>query len=170
MALPALEKEGPPVPKKKTRVPHRDEHQDLGDDGWTESMLEVEEQPVPSTAKSEHFADAPDVTISPGVAMKGQLSFPKLLRVEGSFSGSLDCGGDIVVASGGVLESDVHNDRGYLLIEGKLIGNVQARRVQIAKSGHLFGDVICNSFIIAPGAVIIGTAQVRPEPPEKNLG
>ena len=160
------------VPSKKTRPKVTE---DLGSvlekDGWTESLLAGEETGPPSTAKcSEHFMEAPDVTISPGVAMKGQLSFPKLLRVEGSFSGSLDCGGDVVVASGGLLESDVVNDRGYLLIEGKLVGNVQARRVQLAKTGHLFGDVICNSFIIAPGAVIIGSAQVRPEPPTKSLG
>ncbi|KAJ8609700.1 hypothetical protein CTAYLR_008436 [Chrysophaeum taylorii] len=111
-----------------------------------------------------------DVTISRGVAMKGELSFPKLLRVEGTFQGSLHCGGgDIIVADGGVLESNVATDGGYLLIEGKLVGDVQARRVQVAKTGHVFGNVTCNSFIVAPGAVVIGDCQVRPEPPEKHL-
>ena len=110
------------------------------------------------------------MTISAGVGMKGELSFPKLLRVEGTFSGSLKCGGDIVVAPGGTLEADVVNEKGYLLVEGKVVGNVSARRVQIAQSGHVFGDITCNSFIIAPGAVVIGACQVRPEPPEKNLG
>ncbi|KAH8049006.1 cysteine desulfurase [Aureococcus anophagefferens] len=100
----------------------------------------------------------------------GELSFPKLLRVEGSFVGSLKAGGDIVVAPTGTLESDIDNDGGYLLVEGKVIGNVSVRRVQISSSGHIFGDITCNSFIIAPGAVVIGACQVRPEPPEKNLG
>lgn len=124
----------------------------------------------PSAAPSEHFVDPPDVTISSGVAMKGELSFPKLLRVEGSFVGSLNAGGDIVVAPGGTLQSDVNNDSGYLLVEGKVIGNVSVRRVQLSQSGRIFGDITCNSFIIAPGAIVIGACQVRPEPPEKNLG
>lgn len=127
-----------------------------------------EEEPTPSAPPSEHFVDPPDVTISPGVTMVGELSFPKLLRVEGSFSGSLRCGGDIVVAEGGLLESDVVNDRGYLLVEGKLVGNVRARRVQVSKTGHIFGDMTCNSIILAPGAVVVGDCQVRPEPPEKH--
>mmetsp|Transcript_21858 Transcript_21858/g.67280 ORF Transcript_21858/g.67280 Transcript_21858/m.67280 type:complete len:185 (-) Transcript_21858:315-869(-) len=181
--LPPLQSpsEGPPAVPKKSRAAKPVEETTTttylmqDHDGWTESCLlegeEADRNGPPSTARgSEHFVDPPDVTISPGVAMKGSLSFPKLLRVEGSFQGSLECGGDIVVANGGLLESDVTNDRGYLLIEGKLVGNVHARRVQIAKSGHLFGDVVCNSFIIAPGAVVVGTAQVRPEPPEKCLG
>ena len=54
------------------------------------------DEPAPPSAQpSEHFVGAPDVTISRGVSMKGELSFPKLLRVEGTFTGSLNCGGDI---------------------------------------------------------------------------
>ena len=125
----------------------------------------------PQSASSElHFADAPDVTISTGVGMRGELSFPKLLRVEGHFAGTLTCGGDVVVAPGGTLEADVDNANGYLLVEGTVLGNVNARRVQIASTGRVFGDITCNSFIIAPGACVIGAGQVRPEPPEKNLG
>ena len=75
-----------------------------------------------------------------------------------------------VVAPSGVLESDVRNEGGYLLVEGKLVGNVQVRRIELAETGQVFGDVTCNSFIIAPGAIIVGACQVRPEPPEKILG
>lgn len=112
--------------------------------------------------------ESPDVTISSGVSMVGELCFPKLLRVEGSFKGSLDCGGDIVIADGGLLESNVNNERGYLLVEGKLIGTVNAKRVQVSRTGQLFGDVTCNSVMIAPGAIVVGECQVRPEPPEKK--
>ena len=147
-----------------------DDHMD--EDPYADDLYSVDPgvKRPPSAPPSEHFVDPPDVTISSGVAMKGELSFPKLLRVEGSFVGSLKAGGDIVVAPGGTLESDVNNDSGYLLVEGKVIGNVSVRRVQISQSGHVFGDITCNSFIIAPGAVVIGACQVRPEPPEKNLG
>ena len=82
-------------------------------------VYDVNDSRPASAAPSEHFADPPDVTISTGVGMRGELSFPKLLRVEGHFAGTLTCGGDVV---------------------------------------------------IAPGAVVIGACQVRPEPPEKNLG
>ena len=147
-----------------------DDHMD--EDPYADDLYSVDPgvKRPPSAPPSEHFVHPPDVTISSGVAMKGELSFPKLLRVEGSFVGSLKAGGDIVVAPGGTLESDVNNDSGYLLVEGKVIGNVSVRRVQISQSGHVFGDITCNSFIIAPGAVVIGACQVRPEPPEKNLG
>ena len=133
-------------------------------------VYDVNDSRPASAAPSEHFADPPDVTISTGVGMRGELSFPKLLRVEGHFAGTLTCGGDVVIAPGGTLEADVDNANGYLLVEGTVLGNVNARRVQIAATGRVFGDITCNSFIIAPGAVVIGACQVRPEPPEKNLG
>lgn len=131
-------------------------------------MLDDWDEPPPS-AVSEHFVDPPDLTISAGVSMKGELSFPKLLRVEGSFSGSLDCGGDLVVSATGTVESDFTNDHGYVLVEGKVVGDIAARRLQVASTGHVFGNVTCNSFIIAPGAIVVGDCQVRPEPPDKNL-
>ena len=133
-------------------------------------VYDVNDSRPASAAPSEHFADPPDVTISTGVGMRGELSFPKLLRVEGHFAGTLTCGGHVVIAPGGTLEADVDNANGYLLVEGTVLGNVNARRVQIAATGRVFGDITCNSFIIAPGAVVIGACQVRPEPPEKNLG
>jgi len=119
-------------------------------------VYDVNDSRPASAAPSEHFADPPDVTISTGVGMRGELSFPKLLRVEGHFAGTLTCGGDVVIAPGGTLEADVDNANGYLLVEGTVLGNVNARRVQIAATGRVFGDITCNSFIIAPGAVVIG--------------
>lgn len=140
------------------------------DDGeWNTDNPEEIDQPSSELYANEHFLDPPDVTISPGVSMVGDLSFPKLLRVEGSFKGSLQCGGDIIVAEGGVLESDVVNERGYLLVGGKLIGNINARRIQISETGQIFGNIMCNSLIIATGAIVIGDCQVRPQPPEKHL-
>ncbi|KAH8046981.1 cysteine desulfurase [Aureococcus anophagefferens] len=123
-----------------------DDHMD--EDPYGDDLYSVDPgaKRPPSAPPSEHFVDPPDVTIS------------------------LKAGGDIVVAPTGTLESDIDNDGGYLLVEGKVIGNVSVRRVQISSSGHIFGDITCNSFIIAPGAVVIGACQVRPEPPEKNLG
>ncbi|KAJ1458632.1 polymer-forming cytoskeletal-domain-containing protein [Pelagophyceae sp. CCMP2097] len=168
---PGAKEGGPPVPARRMREkpPHRAADDDDSNPERTDDHGEYDWH-KPSTANSEHFADPPDVTISKGVSMKGELSFPKLLRVEGKFSGSLKCGGDIIVALGGILESDVRSETGYVLVEGKLVGNVAARRIQIAETGFVYGDITCNSFIIAPGAIVIGACQVRPEPPEKNIG
>ena len=54
------------------------------------------------------------------------MSFPKLLRVEGHFAGTLTCGGDVVIAPGGTPEADVDNANGYLLVRA-VLGNVNAR-------------------------------------------
>ena len=45
-------------------------------------VYDVNDSRPASAAPSEHFADPPDVTISTGVGMRGELSFPKLLRLD----------------------------------------------------------------------------------------
>ena len=102
-------------------------------------VYDVNDSRPASAAPSEHFADPPDVTISTGVGMRGELSFPKLLRVEGHFAGTLTCGGDVVIAPGGTLEADVDNANGYLLVEGTVLGNVNARGCRSRRRGASSG-------------------------------
>ncbi|CAM9459500.1 unnamed protein product, partial [Choristocarpus tenellus] len=51
--------------------------------------------------------DTPETTIGPNVHMKGELSFQRLLRVDGSFTGKLDSQGDLIVGAEGLIRGNI---------------------------------------------------------------
>ena len=90
---------------------------------------------------------------------KGDLSFDKSVKVLGSFEGRIDTKGDLVVASGGMLQADV--EAGNIIIEGELNGNVAAKdMVELKQSARLQGDLRCERLIVTEGARFVGHCSV----------
>ncbi len=90
---------------------------------------------------------------------KGDLSFDKSVKVLGSFEGRIDTKGDLVVASGGMLQADV--EAGNIIIEGELNGNVAAKdMVELKESARLQGDLRCERLIVTEGARFVGHCSV----------
>ena len=90
---------------------------------------------------------------------KGDLSFEKSVKVLGSFEGRIDTKGDLVVASGGMLQADV--EAGNIIIEGELNGNVAAKdMVELKQSARLQGDMRCERLIVTEGARFVGHCSV----------
>ena len=90
---------------------------------------------------------------------KGELSFEKSVKVLGSFEGRIDTKGDLVVASGGMLQADV--EAGNIIIEGELNGNVAAKdMVELKQSARLQGDLRCERLIVTEGARFVGHCSV----------
>ncbi len=90
---------------------------------------------------------------------KGDLSFDKSVKVLGSFEGRIDTKGDLLVASGGMLQADV--EAGNIVIEGELNGNVAAKdMVELKESARLQGDLRCERLIVTEGARFVGHCSV----------
>jgi len=84
---------------------------------------------------------------------------PKSVKVLGSFEGRIDTKGDLVVASGGMLQADV--EAGNIIIEGELNGNVAAKdMVELKQSARLQGDMRCERLIVTEGARFVGHCSV----------
>jgi cytoskeletal protein CcmA (bactofilin family) len=101
-----------------------------------------------------------DTIIGKETVINGTIEAKGVLRVEGKVSGKVNTNGDIIVASGGLIEAETKCRN--ISIAGTLRGNVEAAGIlEIEPSGKLFGDIIVAKLSIGDGAVFQGICKMR---------
>ncbi|GMI38850.1 hypothetical protein TeGR_g11899 [Tetraparma gracilis] len=125
-------------------------YSDVGDDPMHEPKNILEE--------------VPETTIGENVTVTGKLAFEKLLRIDGSFEGELDSDGDLIIGRTGKLVGDVAG-MGELIIDGKVVGNLQASKIELRAKASVFGNVTCRSLTMDPTCVVVGSMNVNPFAP-----
>lgn len=111
--------------------------------------------------------DEPETTIGSNVKMDGTMSFERLLRIDGTFEGTLNSKGSLILGLKGHLVGDVMGMREVVIDGGRIVGNVQVDRLTIRSKGEIRGNVTAKSIKIDPGCIIIGDMNVNPQAPEK---
>jgi cytoskeletal protein CcmA (bactofilin family) len=92
-------------------------------------------------------------------------------QVLGTFSGQIECDGDLVVGPEARVEADIKGSR--ITISGLVRGNVIAsNRLKITTTGRLEGDATVGALVVQEGGVHYGVIRVHPEgipdiPPER---
>ncbi|HKW58213.1 MAG TPA: polymer-forming cytoskeletal protein [Candidatus Dormibacteraeota bacterium] len=92
-------------------------------------------------------------------------------QVLGSFSGQIECDGDLLIGPEAHVEADIKSNR--VTISGAVRGNVIAsNRLKITSSGRLEGDATVGALVVQEGGVHYGVIRVHPEgipdtPPER---
>jgi cytoskeletal protein CcmA (bactofilin family) len=100
-------------------------------------------------------------TLGPDTTFTGKLTFEKPLKVDGTFEGELHTNGYLIVGKSGQVKADLNV--GETLIEGKVTGNVNAeRRVELAPTAVLQGDIKANRLAVSEGATFVGHCDVNP--------
>ncbi len=101
--------------------------------------------------------------ICEGAEFNGKLRSKDTVRLDGRFSGSVNCDNAIIVGEAGEVEASLESKN--VIISGSVAGDVVARRQLILKgSARLKGNVDTPSLIIEPGARFNGqVTMVRPE-------
>lgn len=98
-------------------------------------------------------------TIGADAVFKGQLQFEKGARLLGKFDGEITSKGEMVVAEGAQLSGEAH--AGNIRVEGRVKGNLHASgKIQLSASGRLEGDIQASRLEVAEGAVLIGRCVV----------
>ena len=110
------------------------------------------------------LAEDPETTIGKAVAMKGRLEFEKLLRIDGRFEGELVSEGDLIIGPGGVLVGDIKG-MGQVIIDGKVIGNMEVKKLDLRDKAAVHGNITCESIRVDPTVVIVGKLNVNPFAP-----
>jgi len=103
---------------------------------------EIPQQPQPDMP-----APAARVTsvLGSGIAWHGAIRGKGGVRVEGAFEGEITLDGMLVVGeTGRVTCEHVHAET--VIVAGALRGDITAKKVEIRKSGRVWGDVITESF------------------------
>ncbi len=113
----------------------------------------------------------PKTVLAPDDTLSGKLILKGPGQVLGSFTGQIECDGDLVVGPEAHVEADIKGVR--ITISGLVRGNVIAsNRLKITSSGRLEGDATVGALVVQEGGVHYGVIRVHPEgipdtPPER---
>ncbi|MEZ4669064.1 MAG: polymer-forming cytoskeletal protein [Anaerolineae bacterium] len=100
--------------------------------------------------------------------LEGTFNSSSNVRLDGTFSGSLEINGNLLVGETAKIKADV-NARN-ISIAGAVRGNVNGKKVQILRTGRVWGDIRATALTTEEGAFIdgkitmIGHESSSPEP------
>lgn len=95
--------------------------------------------------------------ISTGSVFKGDIVTEGGARIDGSFEGSLSVKGPLVIGEHARIVANISADT--VSVSGSVKGNITAKKVDILRTGRIYGDLITNAFTTEEGGFLRG--QVR---------
>jgi cytoskeletal protein CcmA (bactofilin family) len=101
-----------------------------------------------------------DSVLGAGLSWKGEVSGSGGLRIDGAFEGEIALRGLVVIGEQGRLACQ-HLRAVSVVVAGSVRGDITAQRVEIARTGRVWGDVVTTSFSTEEGAFLRG--QIRME-------
>ncbi len=132
-------------------------------------------------SKSKDAAQpAPSITAAPQNAAKrapGRSAAPSIISADLTVTGTLVSNGDIQID--GVVDGDVRSVglvigekaeiHGEILadditVRGRVIGRIRARKVQLAATSHVEGDILHEAFAVETGAFFEGNCRHSDNP------
>eukprot|EP00953_Heterococcus_sp_UTEX-ZZ885_P037610 19312-Heterococcus_DN1.PRE.2 len=85
----------------------------------------------------------PECLLASTLSIKGDMTFERLLRIDGKFEGTLTSnGGSLIVGITGDIKCNLTNMK-EVYIEGKVTGDISAEYVQLRKGARVVGDIEC---------------------------
>jgi len=105
--------------------------------------------------------EEPDTTLGKGVVFKGELTFERLLRIDGQFEGELVSDGKLIIGPSGVVKSNIKMQEA--IIEGKVEGNISVvKRLELRCQAEVYGDIEAGVLSVDEGVTIMGSVAVAP--------
>jgi cytoskeletal protein CcmA (bactofilin family) len=130
--------------------------------------LEEENWSAPKTTPLPHHFDGratdemPETTLGAGVTFRGQLSFERFLRIDGTFEGDLLSQGKVVIGPTGFVKADLNLREA--IIEGKIEGNITVQeKLELRGTASVKGDIRAKSLCVDEGVTISGIVMVSSE-------
>ena len=96
-----------------------------------------------------------DSILGSGVAWQGSLSGTGGIRIDGAFDGEIALRGLVVIGEQGRVTCK-HIRAATVIIAGSVKGDITAGKVEIARTGRVWGDVVTTSFSTEEGAFLRG--------------
>lgn len=151
------------------------------------SALSRPEYPKERWSDTRRYASKPDgggaggdcVFISSSTSLslppEASLTFPRVLVIEGQFTGDIGCTAQssqetgVLVRKGGELHADVTCVR-TVEVFGRLFGRIECEQLIIGSSGEVIGDVTAASLRVESGGSIIGRCNVGSARQQREIG
>ncbi len=95
-----------------------------------------------------------DTVIGSNTQIEGDFASSGNVRMDGRFSGSLEISGNILVGESADIRADI-NARN-ISIAGAVRGNITGNKVQLLRTGRIWGDISASALTTEEGAFIDG--------------
>lgn len=107
------------------------------------------------------LVEEPDMVVSEQTTIKGDMRYQNLLRIDGVAEGSVIAPGTagLIVGERGTLIGNVLGV-GCMLVEGKVIGNINVESLCVCESGVVHGDIAARSADIKNNATLVGNLHI----------
>lgn len=135
-------------------------------------MFSREKPPRVTPAPAPQVSRAIETIIGPNAYFKGDIQSDGNIRIDGIFEGHIDIAGNLVIWETAKVIADISANN--VSISGAVKGNITGNRVEILKSGRVWGDLAVKSLILEEGAYFRGQTmmheEIEPpliEPPKK---
>lgn len=100
-----------------------------------------------------------DTVLSASTSLDGTLKSEGNIRLDGKFSGKLDIIGNVLVGETAEINADI--EARNISIAGAVRGNVTGNKVQLLRTGRIWGDIRSNSLTTEDGAFIEGNIAMN---------
>jgi cytoskeletal protein CcmA (bactofilin family) len=104
-----------------------------------------------------------ETVIGPGISLQGTITGKGGVRIEGIFEGTIQLEGPLVIGEQGrVLAQEIHAPS--IVVSGTVHANLIAERVQVLRTGKVWGDVMTPNLATEEGGFLKGTIRMPEEP------
>ncbi|HRE47819.1 MAG TPA: polymer-forming cytoskeletal protein [Aggregatilineales bacterium] len=104
-----------------------------------------------------------ETVIGSNTTIKGDLRSKANVRIDGTVEGAVDIEGNVMVGETARITANVIA-RNEAKIAGAVRGNINARKVHLARTGRVWGDITAVSIIADEGAFIEGKITMTGHP------
>ena len=128
----------------------------------SDTGLETIPAPAVNGERDSHALEPVATVVARDDSLSGRLQIRGSGSVFGTFSGRIECDGDLLIGPDAHVEADIHASR--VTVAGYVRGNVVAvARLKITSSGRLEGDARVGTLVVQEGGVHHGVIRVHPE-------
>lgn len=100
-----------------------------------------------------------ETVLGAGSSMEGSLTTKGNVRLDGDFSGTLDIKGNVLVGETAKINANI--DARNISIAGAVRGNVTGNKVQLLRTGRIWGDITASALTTEEGAFIDGKITMK---------
>ncbi|MGM0442783.1 MAG: bactofilin family protein [Fibrobacterota bacterium] len=105
--------------------------------------------------------------IGSGSFFSGEIKVPHDLRIDGEFSGKIECGGTVSIGKEGVVRAEILAQNGE--IAGRIEGDITCEKLlELNNGASIIGDLTAKELIVNKGAVLHGTSSMIDTEAKKN--
>lgn len=123
-----------------------------------EDNKEQEEVQAPKISIPQHPIGF-DTVLGMSSSMEGTLKSEGNVRLDGEFTGTLEIKGNVLVGEAAQINADI--DARNISVAGAVHGNITGNKVQLLRTGRIWGDIKANALTTEEGAFIDGKITMQ---------